>query len=69
MYNFASVFHGIRFKVKRLIVGMTVNFFCLYSMPLFKWLEIRRFVDICSLKCSLGQINLVLLSTYSYLCI
>ncbi len=28
MYNFASVFHGIRFKVKRLIVGMTVNFFC-----------------------------------------
>ncbi len=27
MYNFASVFHGIRFKVKRLIVEMTVNFF------------------------------------------
>ena len=27
MYNFASVFHGIRFKVKRLFVGMTDNFF------------------------------------------
>ena len=27
-YNFASVFHGIRFKVRRLFVAMTSNFFC-----------------------------------------
>ncbi len=25
--TFASVFHGIRFKVRRLFVGMTSNFF------------------------------------------
>ena len=27
MHNFASVFHGIRFKVKRLFVATTSNFF------------------------------------------
>ncbi len=27
LYTFASVFHGIRFKVKRLFVVMTGNFF------------------------------------------
>ena len=27
VYNFALVFHGIRFKVKRLFVVMTSNFF------------------------------------------
>ena len=31
---FASVFHGIRFKVRRLFVGMTSNFFlCLQNNP------------------------------------
>ena len=32
MRNFVSVFHGIRFKVKRLFVAMTSNFF--YARPL-----------------------------------
>jgi hypothetical protein len=31
--TFASVFHGIRFKVRRLFVGMTDNFFCTYPNP------------------------------------
>lgn len=31
MFNFASVFHGIRFKVRRLFVVMTDNFFCFYT--------------------------------------
>ncbi len=29
--TFASVFHGIRFKVRRLFVGTTSNFFCPYE--------------------------------------
>ena len=34
IHTFASVFHGIRFKVRRLFVGMTDNFFCAYSQVL-----------------------------------
>ena len=34
-YTFASVFHGIRFKVRRLFVVMTSNFFCNYFNPVF----------------------------------
>ena len=32
-FTFASVFHGIRFKVRRLFVGMTSNFFLYLSVP------------------------------------
>ncbi len=31
--NFARVFHGIRFKVRGLVVGMTIN---LFFIPLIK---------------------------------
>ena len=32
-YTFASVFHGIRFKVRRLFVVMTSNFFLQLLQP------------------------------------
>ena len=31
--NFASVFHGIRFKVRGLIVGMAINLFFYGNIP------------------------------------
>ncbi|WP_290379281.1 hypothetical protein, partial [uncultured Muribaculum sp.] len=56
MHIFAIVFHGIRFKVKRLFVVMTGNFFYAFTeaRPAHAWQKQNKFC--------------FLLSAYLYLC-
>ncbi|ROT11847.1 hypothetical protein EEL48_13680 [Muribaculaceae bacterium Isolate-102 (HZI)] len=56
MHIFATVFHGIRFKVKRLFVVMTGNFFYAFTeaLTVHAWQKQNKFC--------------FLLSAYLYLC-